>query len=179
MSETPGETSAADVLNAALIDFTGCIGEALPDICSYGLTIGEMYIPFDPDPEDECDDDEAACSQAWVRVADVRPLRLIESSFGSGDGCAVVFSVELEVGVLRCFGITDEGEAPAAADVLIAATGSMDDMMAIYNAAMKCPVWDDIKSGSWVPLGPHGGQYGGIWSFTVETQSPLDCMDAS
>lgn len=158
------EPVPSDRLHDALLGFTGCIGEALSDICSYGLTIGEAYVPFDPDPEDECEPDEAVCSQVWVRVAGVQPKAT--ESFG-GD-CGAVLSIDLEVGVLRCLEVPEGGEAPAASDVLIAAMQAMTDMQSIYCAAMACEVWDAIDVGSWIPSGPLGGQYGGTWAFTVE-----------
>ncbi len=164
MSEMPEETTGADRLNDAMVAFTGCIGNALPDICSYGWTIGETYVPFDPDPEDDCDEDEAACSQLWVRVEAIQPTG--QQSW-NGD-CASVLVVTLEVGVLRCIPIPEDGEAPTASDVLISAVQSMDDMNAIYCAAMGCEVWASITAGTWQPSGPLGGQYGGIWTFTVE-----------
>lgn len=156
----------ADRLNTALVAFTGCIGESLADLCSYGLTIGETYVPFNPDPDDDCDEDEAICSQAWVRVMGVTPTAAPES-FG-GQGCGVELSVELEVGVLRCLDIPEGGEAPTATDVMAASMQAMSDMQTIYCAAMACEVWESIESGSWAPEGPLGGQYGGTWTFTVE-----------
>lgn len=168
MSETPvSGNDAAEALNEALAGFTGCVGEALDDICSYGLTIGETYVPFDPDPEDDCPEEDAACSQAWVRVMSAQPIYK-EDSFDDGDGCASVMSLTLEVGVLRCLDIPEGGEAPTASDVLVASMQAMVDMKAIYCAAMACEVWDSITSGTWVPNGPLGGQYGGIWTFDVE-----------
>jgi hypothetical protein len=167
MSEMPlgSDELPADRLNEALVAFTGCIGESLDAVCSYGLTIGEAYVPFDPDPEDDCEDDEALCTQAWVRVMSVQPTGTVPS-FG-GD-CGGVMQMTLEVGILRCFVIPEGGEAPTATDTLLAATQAMTDMNAIYCAAMACEVWDSIESGAWEPMGPLGGQYGGVWTFTVE-----------
>lgn len=167
MSETPPEPySPISHLNESLIAFTGCIGESLSDICSYGLTIGETYVPFDPDPEDECAEDEAICSQAWVRVSGaVSPYQT--DSFG--EDCAISLRMTLEVGVLRCLDIPEGGEAPTATEVLAAAMQSMTDMNAIYCAAMGCDVWESISAGSWSPTGPMGGQYGGVWTFDVES----------
>lgn len=164
MSETPVEPTIPP-LHTALVGFTGCIGEALEDICSYGLTIGESYVPFDPDPEDGCEDEEVQCSQAWVRVTDVGPKE-INDSFGND--CATVLRIGLEVGVLRCFAIEEDGEAPTASDMLIASLQAMDDMNAILCAALGCEVWERIDAGQWFPTGPLGGQYGGVWTFTVE-----------
>lgn len=158
-------SSDADPINDALIAFTGCVGESLTDLCSYGLTIGDSYVPFDPDPEDGCDAEEVACSQAWVRVTGAGVTN-VGAGFDGGD-CSASITLSLEVGVLRCFGIEEEGEAPTASDVLVAATQTMDDMRAIYCAAMGCDVWDSINAGSWVPMGPMGGQYGGTWTFDV------------
>ena len=151
-------------LNDALLSFAGCIGEALDNICSYSLTIGQVYVPFRPDDEDPCDEDETACSQAWVRVASVGS----DSDASWGGDCATVLRVSLEVGVLRCLGIPEDGEAPTASEVLVAASQSMDDMNTIFCAAMGCEVWESISSGQWTPIGPLGDQYGGTWTFEVE-----------
>lgn len=166
MSETPIDFPAGtNRLHDALLAFTGCVGEAVEDICSYGLTIGDAYVPFDPDPDDDCDEDEAICSQIWVRVMSVLP-RTTDSWEGD---CASVLTLDIEVGVLRCIEIPEDGEAPTASDVMEAALQSMTDMNAIYCAAMGCEVWDSIEVGQWSPMGPMGGQYGGTWTFTVET----------
>lgn len=167
MSETPlgSDDIGLAPLHEALVGFTGCIGDAVADICSYGLTIGETYVPFDPDPEDNCEDEEVSCSQLWVRVMNAQPVHLGEGWAGD---CGGVMQLTLEVGVLRCVEVPEGGEAPTASSVLASALQAMDDMNAIYCAAMDCEVWDSIESGAWEPTGPLGGQYGGIWTFTVE-----------
>lgn len=166
MSETPiEEQDPAEALNTALVAFTGCVGEAVSDICSYGLTIGETYVPFNPDEDENCDAEDVYCSQLWVRVQGINPTYQQPSFEGE---CGAVLRVDLEVGILRCIQIPDEGEAPTASDVLAAATQAMTDMQAIYCAAMACEVWDSLEVGVWTPNGPLGGQYGGIWTFTAE-----------
>lgn len=167
MTETlPENAPSSERLQDALVEFTGCIGNALSDICSYGLTIGESYVPFDPDPEDDCDEDEVACSQAWVRVTGSNPAAGAIDGWDSS--CSIVMSLGIEVGILRCLEIPEDGEAPTATDVLEAAMQAVDDMNTILCAALGCDVWDDIAVGSWTPSGPLGGQYGGTWTFTVE-----------
>lgn len=162
MSVTPEDI---DPLHQSLVEFAGCVGEALEGICSYGLTVGETYVPFDPDPEDDCDEEETQCSQAWVRVM-TGGITNVSDGFDGGD-CAASMRLTLEVGVLRCFDIPEEGAAPTATEVLVAALQSATDMKAIYCAAMSCEVWDAINAGSWAPMGPMGGQYGGTWTFDV------------
>lgn len=154
------------ILMNALVQFTSCVGEAPENICSYGLTIGETYVPFDPDDEDECDEEDAACSQVWVRASNIAPLDVSEGWGGSS--CSLGLTLDLEVGIIRCIEIANDGEAPTATEVLAAALQSMADMRAILCAALGCEVWDAIDVGQWSPMGPLGGQYGGIWTFTVE-----------
>lgn len=161
--ETP--VSGNERLHDALLSFTGCVGEAVADICSYGLTIGETYVPFRPDPEDDCEEDEEFCSQVWVRVTDISVSGGTEGWAGT---CSASLTVGLEVGVVRCISIPEGGEAPEASDVMVAALQAMTDMNAIYCAAMSCEVWDSINVGVWMPSGPQGGQVGGTWTFDVE-----------
>lgn len=160
------DTELAEKLNDALIEFTACVGGSVDDICSYGLTIGESYVPFDPDPDDECEDDEIQCSQLWVRVVNSNPASSGVESF-AGQDCALVMEINLEVGIYRCVEIPEGGEAPTATDVLVSAAQAMEDMKRILCAALACEVWDSISVGTWLPTGPLGGQYGGIWTFTV------------
>lgn len=154
-----------DLVNDALVAFAGCICQALSDICSCSLTIGETYVPFRPDEDDDCPEDEEICSQAWVRVGSIQP------SPGAVEGwegnCALSLDLVLEVGVLRCIEIPEDGEAPYAEDVLTAAMQSMSDMNTILCAALGCEVWASINVGTWTPMGPLGGQYGGTWTFTA------------
>jgi len=176
MTETPAEVPPDKTLaiEDALIAFTGAIGEALPDICSYGLTLGESYVPFDPDPEDECDqelsdDEDFICNQAWVRVTSVGLANQTEEEGFGGDITPTTLTrLGLEVGILRCVEIPEDGEAPKASDVMVAALQSMRDMAAIQCAALETEVWAAILLGTWTPLGPLGGQYGGMWTFDVE-----------
>jgi len=169
--ETP--PTPTDRLNEALIAFTGCVGEALDEICSYGLTIGDSYMPFAPDDdEDQCTEEEFACSQAWVRVMSVAPTG---ESQGWGGDCALTLRLELEVGVLRCIEVASNGAAPTATDVLLASMQAMEDMNRILCAAVSCNwestgehVFANLLVGQWTPASAIGGQYGGTWTFSAE-----------
>jgi hypothetical protein len=169
-------TTLADRIHAALVGFTACIGTSLEGICSYSLTFGDTYIPFMPNEDDDCDTDED-CNQAWVRVTGVTVAYDDDKGWDKtpgGDGgpcdgtCGGTFSIGLEVGVLRCYEVPEGGEAPTADLVLASAMQSVEDMSAIYLAAMNCEEWESIDTQGWNPEGPLGGQYGGWWNFTVE-----------
>ncbi len=150
----------------SLTAFSVEVGEAL-GVCSYGLTIGETYVPFRPDPEDECEEDEEYCTQAWLRVISVRP-NPNSNSKGWGGACAATRILELEVGITRCLGIPEDGEAPMAGDVLSAAWTAMEDMSTIATVATSSDLWIDVELGMWSPNGPSGGVYGGQWTIQVE-----------
>lgn len=152
-------------LHAALLEFASCVGTALGDICSYGLTMGDSYVPFNPDPDEDCSEDDALCSQVWVRVTQVDET--VGRPNWDGSSCTAQLTLGLEVGVLRCFNIPEDGEAPTATDVTTYALTAMSDMHALRCAALDCEVWDSIDVGTWLPVGPMGGQHGGTWTFTV------------
>lgn len=170
MTQTPNDPGSVsgneDRLTDALLRFLTCMGAAVPDVCSYGLTIGEQYVPFDPDPEDDCEliEDEMPCEQLWVRVTGVAPE--IKESFGGG-ACTATLNIGIEVGILRCFAARDNGEAPTATETMLAALKAMDDMQALYCGIMNCAVWDSVTVGEWHPEGPLGMQHGGTWSLTA------------
>lgn len=165
---TPVQPSGIERFQDAILAFTQCVGSAPDNICSYGFTIGETYVPFLPDEDTEapCDYEDEMCSQVWVRIMNVSPAP--ETPTWAGDSCALSLVVTLEVGVLRCIEIPEGGEAPSALSVSAAGLQAIADMNALHCAAMGCEVWDAITTGSWDPIGPMGGQYGGMWTFTVE-----------
>lgn len=169
MSETtPEPLMPVDSLMDALLVFARDIFDEVNDLCSYGIIIGETYVPFNPDPEDDCEDDEGPqCTQGWVRVANIAQFGATDG-FGGDQGGVPRYT--LEIGILRCFPIADDGEAPTATEHLVAATQAMADSNAIYCAALASDAWDYITMAQWTPMGPQGGQYGGTWLLSVEME---------
>lgn len=165
-----------DRLQEALVEFTGCIGNSLEGICSFGLTMGENYVPFDLDEDEDCQDEEAPdCSQAWVRVMTISAKPGADTGF-DGKQHYMEYALDLEVGVIRCIDIPEDGEAPSTTEVMTQALQAMTDANDMLCAALNCGatdedpeagVWDTISVGTWAPLGPLGGQHGGTWTFTV------------
>lgn len=164
MSESDVEPGEDNPLLKALIEFTGCIGGAFDDVCSYALIPGDGYIPFTPDEEDEenCEDED--CSQVWVRVTSINAI----GENGWDTSCAMTLSVGLEVGIIRCMEVVANGEAPSATALLGYSMQAMDDMRAIMCAAINCEIAGNLDLGVWTPLGPMGGEFGGQWTMTAE-----------
>lgn len=171
----PTENDGPDKINAgkimsALTDMAECVGKGLDYVCSWSVMFTEMYVPFEPslgeDGADPCDDEEAPCSQAWVRVSAVTPLA--EESWAGPGGCAMALRLNIEVGVSRCLDIPEGAEAYPEEEIFLSAFQSARDMNAILCAAMGCEVWDRLEAGAWTPVGPMGGFYGGEWTFTAD-----------
>jgi len=157
-----------DTLMDLLVTFAAEACGQMDGLCTYGLTIGETYVPFDPDEEDECPHGENRweCSEGWVRVVGIVPTGTVEGMNGQ---CVASLRITLEVGVLRCFPTPDNGEAPSASDVFLGVEQSMTDMTTMYRGAMRTqPQWDALSAGQWRPMGPAGLQYGGQWTFTAD-----------
>lgn len=172
MSETFPETGGSDVepentsrvLNA-LIEFTGCVGGAFDDVCSYSLIPGEGYLPFMPDEDEDCEDED--CSQVWVRVIGMGPTPQNTEGW-DGQQCGFTMDVGLEVGIMRCMEIVPDGEAPTASQMLGYAMQAMEDSNALMCAALGCDVGISLEIGQWAPMGPMGGEFGGTWTMTLQ-----------
>lgn len=168
MSEvTPEKPVPGENIQMAFAAFVSCIADAFPDVCSVGMTIGSEYVPFRPDPDDDCEDDEddeEFCTQVWVRFTGAA----VSGSTGFDGGfCGSEMEMGVEVGIYRCFEMDEDGEAPTATQMFEAALQSIEDQATILCAANACDVWSKIVAGQWTPLGPQGYQYGGQWSFTT------------
>lgn len=170
---TASENDSAAKVNAgslvdALQQMAECIRDDLDFVCSIAVMATEAYVPFAPSEDDDddpvCDDEEVACSQAWVRIVDVR----MNSIEGWGGDCASTLLLDLEVGVTRCIPVPEGTEAYDENDVFMATLQSVRDMQSILCSAMNCEVWARLDAGSWTPAGPMGGFYGGTWTFTAE-----------
>lgn len=151
-------------LEDAIATFVGCMGEAFPDICSHGLVAGEAYVPFNPDDDEDCGEDDVVCSQVWVRVTGINA---VSEENMSGSDCAIDYEIGLEVGVYRCYDVPGDGEAPSATESMACALQALADMKTMQEAAYGCEVWSGINFGQWSPLGPMGGQFGGMWTMTA------------
>lgn len=151
----------------ALIEFTGCIGGAFDDVCSYALIPGDGYIPFAPDEDDEenCEDED--CSQVWVRVTSMNPTPKNTEGW-DGQECGFTMDLSLEVGIMRCMEVIAEGEAPTATAMLAYAMQAVEDSNVLMCAALGCDVGISLNIGSWTPLGPLGGEFGGSWTMTLQ-----------
>lgn len=104
---------------------------------------------------------------AWVRLGSANPTQDFPTPDLTARSCASTLAYEVEVGVLRKAPIFDDrGRAPSVEEQEKAVITQMRDMEAMREAIRTAPV--DMKIlGDYLPAGPEGGLFGGIWSVTV------------
>jgi hypothetical protein len=104
-----------------------------------------------------------------VRLVASYPSTIVGQQNNEVDNCGKGFGFDIEVGVLRCVNIPDEGEALDPDEMLVAANQQTDDMLSMQKAIMCCDSLNnvDFTVGVYVPAGPDGGVLGGTWSLSV------------
>lgn len=152
----------AELINAALAALAGCVCSELEqdgDFCFCGVSLGDEYIAMSG--VGDCED---KCGEAWVRLVSANVGDILGQPQDVINNCSSPLSLTLEVGVLRCFKMEDDGEAPTQRDLLCAATEQINDMVTIKRAVGCCDHFTDVLFSSWTPMGPTGGLVGGAWT---------------
>lgn len=113
----------------------------------------------------DCGDDR--CGTAWVRLDAVAPYTTFPEP-EVGLTCAASLAYTIEVGVVRCIPIPDDGSALDSAASLDVALAVAADMQALHYA-IKCCFGSGVLHAveSWTPVGPEGGCVGGFWTIQV------------
>lgn len=104
---------------------------------------------------------------AWVRTASIYPSQILGQAAQQPGNCSTGVGFDVEIGVMRCFSVQDDGsyDPEVLADL---ASRVIDDYAAMVRAITCCegPISDPWSSkdwivGSWQPLGPAGAMTGG------------------
>lgn len=130
-----------------------------PEPCFCGIVAGDTAIG---DYAGECEE-EGTCGMAWVRLTTAYPATGVGVVSEEVGNCSSTLGYELEVGILRCFPVNDDGNPPTAAEMLAAAEQQHADLLTMHRAIFCCSAVsskDSIVS-TYTPSGPLGGLYGG------------------
>lgn len=112
------------------------------------------------------------CDEAWVSVVSVRPT----STQPVTKFCGTEWMVQLNAGVHRaCYPTNEDNSRPDAALVDSAVRDMHDDAEAVRRALIGAFEEDDLPVvlGTWQPIGPTGGGFGGFWTATVTSDLGL------
>ena len=170
MSITPEEDEiefTEDPVIMAVLGYVECLRDEFTEICAAGWSVDEAFFPFRPDDEDECEDEDedGECSILSLRITGIEHPDIIETFGGvCMDGETVV---NLELVILRCFPLHEDGEAPTATEVTAASMEAAEDRARAIKAISCCGggIFTGIQS--WSPIGPQGGQFGGRLLFSI------------
>lgn len=126
-----------------------------PETCFCGVIAGEDVAQ---DYTSDCDD---ACGMAWVRLATAGPVTGINVVSEKRNNCDSTLGFDVEVGIIRCAILGENGEPPTVEDHLAMAIQQMNDMETMRRAIMCCD--GDKILGLYTPVGPLGAVLGGFW----------------
>lgn len=150
-------------INTKMTALAACICqnvEGADGFCFCGVMPGDSWYDMTTPGEDT--------GQAWVRLANMYPA----TNFGEPDtslsNCTKGTGIELEIGVIRCFEIPDNGENPSQELLLELLDKQVIDAGALRTAVECCEHFEDYSLGVWSPIGPLGGIYGGVWTLTAQ-----------
>lgn len=117
--------------------------------------------------------------QLWTRLSGFAPGPGSSPDRRHGvDLCAVpVFTVTLEMGIIRCAAQMDNrGKPPSGDRITEDGHQSIDDMSALLGV-LSCHRRTRSVT-TWTPRGPEGGYHGGFWTFTVEASNCIRCEES-
>lgn len=107
---------------------------------------------------------------AWVSLESIFPSKSFPNPDSGANNCPSPLAALVIVGVLRCFPVKPTGES--ADDMLLYMDKQMADMAAMRRAILCCAsIEDDVQLGSYTPIGPEGGIYGGSWTVSLGQSS--------
>lgn len=149
----------------SLLELVGCLEREFGDegFCFIGVIYGDQ-APLDYGTD----------GMAWVRLESVYPSTVFPEP-DQETGCGAPLAFEVEIGVARCAPMPNSlnGALPTVEQQEDAARLGVADMRAIQRAVLCCFGADgqqrfrEVAVGTYQPLGPMGGVYGGTWSLTV------------
>lgn len=131
--------------------------EPLPAFCYTGIMPGGVVSL---DYCQECDD---TCGMAWVRLASIRE----EVEDDTPSRCSTTFSVNIEMGMVRCHATSDEEGNPMPVEYQFAKAEAQMDEQAVMRRVLLCSETAqgyDKLLGAYLPIGPEGGCVGGAWT---------------
>lgn len=155
-----------DPINQTLEDLATClcsqiITDGLPPLCTCSVMPGnEVALDYAGD----CDDQ---CGMAWVRLSASYPSTMIGNPYLGAGNCAAGIGLEIELGVMRCFDLGENGEPPDPATLLESSQLQIKDMLAMWRAIACCRQSRDFVIGTYIPYGPEGGLVGGILPVSI------------
>jgi len=126
--------------------------DGLPELCYCGVMPGAVAVA------DRIGDCGTVCGMAWVRLEQMYPSTIVGLPAVDPGNCGKALSIDIEVGILRCF-----PTEPTDQELIEATELQLAEAETMYRAIACCPaipMMDSVVS-PYVPLGPEGDTLGG------------------
>lgn len=153
-------TQAAALAACLCAEVTDDEGSSL---CFCGVMAGDAVYDFAG--IGECGDGK--CGQAWVRVVSIYPSTRLGEANTEARNCEVGMGADLEVGILRCWPVEDDGEAVSPEVMIEVAQQQLADELSLRTAVICCESLENYILGMWNPVGPEGGLIGGFYTVYI------------
>lgn len=154
---------STDDLFARMTELATCLCAGIDggeDMCFCGVLPGDQWY----DMTGECDD---KCGMAWVRLAGTFPSFTLPQPAQGFQACDAPLALQIEVGVIRCLEVPDDGSPPSAAELLAAMQVQHKDMLDMRAVLSCCDAFPEYVLATWAPIGPAGALLGGTWGIVV------------
>jgi hypothetical protein len=132
------------------------------DLCFCGIAPGEQ-VAHDYGFPENCD----GVGMAWVRLIGSYAATIPGQLDPSPGNCGKQTGMDIEVGILRPYYISAEGITAEVAEPAV--VGQFSDMAKMRRAILCCDAFKtkEIVLGPYSPVGPTGGIFGGIQTFSA------------
>jgi hypothetical protein len=151
-----------------LTDLAACLcaqieADGGPPTCFCGVIPGDAAVG---DYAGDCDE---KCGMAWVRLIMAYPATGVGAPDETVGNCSASLGFDVEVGILRCIDVPEDGSAPPAEEQVATTQLQVADMMTMWRAINCCEALPnkDFILGAYQPMGPLGALVGG--NFTLRT----------
>lgn len=151
-----------------LTDLAACLCAQIekdggPEPCFCGVIPGDAAVG---DYAGDCDE---KCGMAWVRLVAAYPATGVGVADETAGNCSASLGFDVEVGILRCIPIHDDGSPLTPEEATDATTLQVADMLTMWRAITCCEAITskDYILGGYAPMGPLGGLVGG--GFQIRT----------
>lgn len=153
-----------------LAELAECLCQTVADdpncepLCFCGVVPGGG-IALDYIHTDECASKDG---MGWVRMVTEFVTRAFPQPLTDATPCAAEVAFTAEVGLIRTFPISEDGEPPDAATYLAYSERQIGEA-AMLRKVIVCCYGNSAVLGTYVPIGPQGGAIGGAWTLTSPT----------
>ena len=107
------------------------------------------------------------CGSAFLSFDTISQYETVGQAGALSTRCERPLQVLVNVGVMRCYPVPEDGSAPPQAAMDAAVSQMLRDMSSVQRA-ITCCYEGDIDLGPFTVIGPDGGCFGGFWQVFID-----------